>query len=437
MKQRIKLGVVCLTRNTFDHPAAGELYRGILKDLSALEQIDLCALETPIMEPEEAIAAGRRFAAEQVDGIAAISGTFHLGHLLLEIRKYADKPLLLWGLPELPYNGGKIRLNSVCGVNLNASNLVKSGITDFTYTVGGRIDEDWVDAVRMIRALRDSHVGILGYRAHGFFNVGVDELAMYHKFGAIVDHYELTDLWNQPVPKELAERYAAVMRGAFDTGAVPSDKQDKVAELAAKFRAFADERNLTALAVRCWPEFANGYGIAPCAAMSVAQSDDLLLSCEGDLDCAITMIAHRAAGAETPFMADLSQVNPEDNSALMWHCGVAPCNLADGVCSCTLDTYHAGGRGVTAGFVMKSGQISMSRLDSVNGCYRMFNRRGEAVPMPKELTGTYAKVRFEEPMQRVLDTVIYSGLAHHVSMVYGDYSKALSIFARLKGLEAL
>ena len=45
MKQRIKLGVVCLTRNTFDYVAAGELYQGILKDLSALEQIDLCALE--------------------------------------------------------------------------------------------------------------------------------------------------------------------------------------------------------------------------------------------------------------------------------------------------------------------------------------------------------------------------------------------------------
>lgn len=437
MKQHIKLGVVCLIRNTFDYVAAGELYESILGDLRALEQIDLTAIEQPIMEPDEAVAAGRRFATEQVDGIAVISGTFHLGHLLLEIKKYADKPLLLWGLPELPYNGGKIRLNSVCGVNLNASNLVKSGITDFTYTVGSRIDEDWVDAVRMIRALRESRVGILGYRAHGFFNVGVDELSMYRKFGVIVDHYELADLWNQNAPKEFVEQYGAIMRGAFDAGTVPGEKQVKVAELAAKFRAFADERELSAIAVRCWPEFASGYGIAPCAAMSVVQSDDLLLSCEGDLDCAITMIAHRAAGAETPFMADLSQVNPEDNSALMWHCGVAPCNLRDGVCNCTLDTYHAGGRGVTAGFVMKSGRINMSRLDSVNGRYRMFNRRGEALPMQKELTGTYAKVRFEEPMQQLLDTIIYNGLAHHVSMVYGDFSKPLSIFARLMGLEVL
>lgn len=437
MKQRIKLGVICLTRNTFDYQAAGELYRNILDDLRAMPQIDLCAIEQPIMEPDEAISSGRFFASQQVDGIAVISGTFHLGHLLLEIKKYADKPILLWGLPELPYNGGKIRLNSACGVNLNASNLVKSGIKDFTYIIGMKIDEDWVDAVRMIRALKDSHIGIIGYRAHGFFNVGVDELAMYQKFGTLIDHFELTDLWNQPAPKEAVDKYTALMRSSFDTGAISPEKQNQVTELAAKFHAFAAERKLTAIAVRCWPEFAASYGISPCAAMSLAQSDDLLLSCEGDLDCAITMIAHSAAGAETPFMADLSQVNPEDNSALMWHCGVAPCNLTDGVCSPTLDTYFAGGRGVTAGFVMKSGAINMSRLDSINGHYRLFNRRGEAIPMQKELSGTYAKVRFEEPMQSVLDTVIYSGLAHHVSMVYGDYSKALSIFARLKGLEVL
>jgi L-fucose isomerase-like protein len=324
---------------------------------------------------------------------------------------------LLWALPELPYNGGKIRLNSICGVNLNASNMVKSGVTDFTYTVGSSIDQNWVDAIRMIRALKDSHVGIIGSHAHGFFNVGVDELAMYQKFGVIVDHYDLTDLWNTSAKPELVEKYKSVMLGAFDVSSVAAEKQTKVAELAAKFAA--------------------GYGIAPCAAMSVVQSDDLLLSCEGDLDCAITMIAHRAAGAETPFMADLSQVNIEDNSALMWHCGVAPCNLSDGVCNCTLDTYHAGGRGVTAGFVMKSGLMNMSRLDSINGHYRMFNRRGEALPMAKELSGTYAKVRFEQPMQSLLDDVVYSGLAHHVSMVYGDFSKPFSIFSRLKGLEVL
>lgn len=434
MKQMVKLGVVCLVRNTFDHSAAALLYQDILKDLAGLENAELAAVEHPIMEPEEAERAGSYFAAQEVDGIAVISGTFHLGHLLLEIKKRADKPLLLWGLPELPYNGGKIRLNSVCGVNLNASNLVKSGITDFTYQVALKIDQDWVDAVRMIRALRNSRIGLIGSRAHGFFNVDVDELAMYRKFGATIDYHTLRSLWETRPEEETVQHYQSVMQERLDVSAVTLEQQRKVAELAAKFRAFKKNNQLTAIAVRCWPEFAAGYGIAPCAAMSLVQDDDDLIACEGDLDCTITMIAHRAAGAPTPYMADLSQVNPEENHALMWHCGVAPCSLKDRESAATLDTYHAGGRGVTVGFVMKSGPINISRLDSVNGQYRLFHREGEAIPMDKLLAGTYARVRFKEPMQKLLDDVIYSGIAHHVSMVYGDYSRALKIFARLKGI---
>ncbi|WDC85307.1 hypothetical protein PL321_07655 [Caloramator sp. mosi_1] len=97
-----------------------------------------------------------------------ISGTFHLGHLALILNKEIRKPILLWAFNELPYNGGKIRLNSVCGVNLNASNLYKSGCDNFICIVSDRIDTEWIDALRMKKALEDAHIGLVGYNAHGF-----------------------------------------------------------------------------------------------------------------------------------------------------------------------------------------------------------------------------------------------------------------------------
>lgn len=437
MKGNIRLGVVCLARNTFDFAAAGELYSGILEDLSKLENVSVCAVKQLVMEVSDAEKAAAELYENKVDGIAVISGTFHLGHLALEIKKRVDKPLLLWGLPELPYNGGKIRLNSVCGVNLNASNLVKSGINDFTYTIGESIDENWLDAVRMTAALKSAKVGILSYRAHGFFNLDIDELALYKKFGVLIDHYELEQVWNYRIDEKERDGFAKIIDEKFDTSGITPRQTGLVADLAARLKAFIRDNGLSALAIRCWPEFAAGFGIAPCAAMSLIQSQDIVLACEGDIDCALTMLCHRAAGAETPFMADLSQVNLKEDFALMWHCGVAPSNLCDGKCSATLDTYFAGGRGVTAGFVMKSGGINMARLDSINGHYRLFQEKGSAVPMQKLLTGTYAKVSFDKPMKQVLDKVIYTGVAHHVSMVYGDYTQAMMIFARLNGIEVL
>ncbi len=435
MKQRIKLGVVCLTRNTFDYVAGQEIYDGILQDMAKLENVELVAIKDTIMNPNEAKEAGKTFASNMVDGIVIISGTFHLGHLALEIKNICDKPVFLWGLPELPYNGGKIRLNSVCGVNLNASNLTKSGYTDFTYTVSNTIDENWVDAIRMIVALKTAKIGIVGYRADGFFNVGVDELALYKKFGCLTDHYELQDLFDTEYSQEDYEKYTKKIDAVYNTSGINATQKEKVAVLASKMKAFMDANGVKVLAVRCWPEFAKGFGISPCAGMSLLQDEDYILACEGDIDCGLTMLCHQAVGAKTPFMADLSQVNIEENFALMWHCGVAPCSLCDKVCVPTLDTYFAGGKGVTAGFVMKSGDINMARLDSINGSYRLFQEKGEAIPMEKLLTGTYAKVRFENQMNVVLDRVVYSGIAHHVSMVYGDFTKSFKIFAKLLKIE--
>ena len=437
MKQNIKLGVVCLTRHTFDFNAAADLYKGILNDLSKIEALDVCAYEKIIMTQDEAIEVGKYFASNLVDAVAVISGTFHLGHLVLEIKKICDKPLLLWGLPELPYNGGKIRLNSVCGVNLNASNLTKAGYTDFTYTVSSKIDEDWLDAIRMMVALKTANVGIIGYRADGFFNVGIDELATYKKFGCLVNHYELSEIFNYAEDKEVIAFYDAKIRKIFNTSAVTEDQIKKVTSLCSKLKNFIKDKNITVLAIRCWPEFAAGFGISPCAAMSLLQDEGYIIACEGDIDCGLTMLAHKAAGAITPFMADLSQVNLEEGTALMWHDGVAPCSLCDGICTPTLDTYFAGGKGVTAGFVMKYGDINMARLDSVNGTYRLLQEKGTALPMDKILAGTYAKVQFEHDMKSVLDRVIYSGIAHHVSMVYGDFTKPFAIFAKLANIEVL
>ena len=37
------------------------------------------------------------------------------------------------------------------------------------------------------------------------------------------------------------------------------------------------------------------------------------------------------------------------------------------------------------------------------------------------------------PGQTVLDKVIYNGIAHHISMAYGEFHRPFEILARMKG----
>lgn len=437
MKQKIKLGVVCLARTTFDFNAAKEIYDGIKNDLQKILNVEWHFIEDLVIEVPEAQQAAVKLISKNVDALVVISGTFHLGHLVLELDKVIKKPILLWGLNELPYNGGKIRLNSVCGVNLNASNLYKAGNRQYYAIVSDNIDENWVDAIRIKVALSKAHIGIAGFRAHGFFNLGIDELKTYHETGMILDHYELSDIYQVVVSDAEVNKREEQIEKNFDVVELNEYQIRKVAELTAKLKKFVDDQKLSGLAVRCWPEFAGNFGISPCAAMSILQAEDYVLGCEGDIEGTLSMIAHKAVGAETPFLADLSQVDLNEDFALMWHCGVAPCNLWDETCVRSLETYFAGGKGVTADFVMKSGPVMMMRIDSACGKYRLFMEEGQAMPMPKQLSGTYAKVRFENHIKAVLDKVIYNGIAHHVSMAYGNYTQSFKIFAAIMGWEVI
>jgi len=433
LKQKICVGLVCLARKTFDYKAAEEIYIRIKEDLKKIELVQWEIIPDLLIEVEDAQDAAHRLASKEIDALVCISGTFALGHLILELNKVIKKPILLWGLEELPYDGGKIRLNSVCGINLNASNLYKAGVKNYQVVIGNHIDEDWLNAIRISKAFSTNRIGIIGYRAKGFFNLDFDELDLYKQLGVLVDHFELDEIYNYEVNKDKVEERVQQVKSIFDVSEITEQQVLKVADLTAKFDSFMNKHQLGAIAIRCWPEFAGNFGISPCAAMSILQSEDKILTCEGDLLGSLSMLAHKAIGGETPFLADFSQVNIKENFGLLWHCGVAPCNLWDGKCIRSLDSYFAGGKGVTADFVMKSGEISMLRIDYTPGEYRIFLQKANGIPMDKDLKGTYVKVKFEDNVRDVLDKIIQNGIAHHISIVYGDHIKPLEIFAKLKG----
>lgn len=437
MKGHVKIGVCCLVRYTFDAQAAQEIYQNTKKELTALENIECVFIDEPVVEVSDAQAAAKVFKANDVDGVIIISGTFHLGHLALTIDHAVNKPVLLWAYDELPYDGGKIRLNSVCGVNLNASNLYKSGNDTFVAHVGNTVDENWIDALRMKTAIERAHVGIIGYRAHGFFNLGIDELRTFNETGVLLDHFEISDLYSQEVTDEEVKWGKDLVTTNFNDQFITEEQVNCVARLVASAQKFLTTNKLDAVAVRCWPEFAADYGVAPCAAMSVLQSLGYIMACEGDVEGALSMLAARAAGAETPFLADLSQVNQVENYALMWHCGVAPANLWDQKSDRSLSDYFAGGKGITADFVLKPGHVNIMRIDSARSKTRVFFEAGEAKSMDKVLKGTYAKVQFDATITQLLETVTTTGVAHHVALVYGDYTKVYKTFARLMKWETI
>ena len=435
--RKARIGVVCLTRKTYDYETAFSLYLSRCLEMEKDTSVQWKIYKENVIEPEDALRAIHYLLQEEVDAVIMVSGTFHLGHLALMINDALKKPILLWGFDELPYNGGKIRLNAVCGVNLDASNLYKAGVDNFVVTIGDKVDENWIKAIKGLVAIKTTTIGIVGYRAQGFYNVGIDELNLYKNTGLLINHYEISDLFKMQASEEVIQKEKEYILSSFDVSQLNDKQVDLVARLVASTLLFLKEKNVDALAIRCWPEFAATYGISPCAMMSILQGRGILLACEGDVEALISMICVKALGEATPFMADLSQVNFKEDYALLWHCGVAPCSLWDKKCIRSLDTYSAGGKGVTAGFVLKEGDFSIFRIDTARGKTRLFYEEGTALPMEKLLTGTFAKVKFTHSVKDVLDKVVNNGIAHHVIMGYIRYKEVIKILAKLMNWDVI
>ncbi|MCP4762120.1 MAG: fucose isomerase, partial [archaeon] len=301
MRQLISIGVICFARKTFDYNAALDIFKKIQKNLEQIKEINWEFIPELIIEIEDAKKAAVELTSKKIDALICISGTFHLGHLILEVTNIIKTPLLLWGLNELPYDGGKIRLNSVCGINLDTSILYKSGLKNYHYIIGDDVDQDWIDAIRIIKSFSTAKIGIAGEHAEGFLNLYVDEEILAKETGILVDHHTIQDIFIEEIDKnDVIERLKQI-KSFFNLDDINDNQAEKVAELTEKLKKFYDKNDLSALTIRCWPEFAVEYGISPCAAMSILQSEGYLIACEGDILGAASMLAHVAIGSETPF----------------------------------------------------------------------------------------------------------------------------------------
>lgn len=445
MREKINLGLVGFVRSTYDADKGNEIYETAVRELEKkIENINLFGWKGVIEYPEELDEAINFFNAKGLDGFILMSATFHLGQLALKVAKNMKIPLLIWALPEPPYNGGRVRLNSLVGAHLDCSNLYKSGFNNYEF-IYGNVEEEpfinkikaWIDTLRIIKKWTNTKIGYIGSHVQGFYNIDVYEPDIIKEIDAEIEYIPLNDLFFKKAKEQEILEEAKNINNIYNYGDnMTDDRMEKVANLSLTFKDLEKSKNYAGMAIRCWPEFANTYGISPCAAMSYFMPEHIPVACEGDIEGSLGMIAYKAIGCDEIFLADVSQLFEKEDSFLLWHCGVAPYNTWDQKSEKTLDTYFAGGKGVTVGFVLKPGPVTISRIDYSRGKFRLLVFEGEALPMDKELKGTFVKVKVPNA-KKIFETMVSKGVAHHVVLGYGNYAQTLKNVAKIKNWEII
>ena len=450
------IGVVALGRTTFDVPFAEQIAADAFARLDRLGFTTVGPREL-LCDADAVKAALPALKAQPLDRLLLLQVTFTDAVMTVALAREIDAPIALWGFPE-PRTGGRLRLNSLCGINLAAHALGKAGkdagylfaspdaadVEDglaalvsgkaqlaFAPAAGGAADE--AGGARILRALKRAKIGVFGVHPDGFDTCEYDPVGLAELTGASVEARPLSDIFERARKIDggrIAEIHAETARHVADLNEMEPEPLDKSLRAYAALSDLAAEGGYTGLSVRCWPEFFTDYGCAACGAMAMVSGSGVPCACEADVFGNLSSQMLQSLSDEPVFMADLVDVDTADDTAVLWHCGLAPATMADPDTGVRAGIHSNRRKPLLHEFPLKPGRITVARLSQSRNLVRLILAGGEMVKRPQSFSGTSGVVRFDRPTAEVLAGVMTEGLEHHYSFAYGEHRPALRAAAR-------
>jgi L-fucose isomerase-like protein len=434
-----EIAFVSIIRTTFDVPFATEMTDRARK---RLEQAGfaLTGTTTPLTTLEEAHSAAQELAALHPDFVLIFQATFADSTMVQAIAQAVDAPLLLWAVPEA-LSGGRLRLNSLCGINLGGHALKRAGVVyDTLYaapeeeTVLTKIESFW-RAARTRTLLKGARFGRVGEHPAGFETCAYDAPALQERFGVDIVPIDLREgVFEQA--RAISAEATAIVKEQLATrvdGLEQMQAEPTHGTLSAylTMQQIAKRDHLNGFAVRCWPEFFTELGCAACGAMSLLSDEMTPASCEADVNGTITQYMLQSISGAPAFGCDIVALDAELDTLVLWHCGLAPLSMAnpDQVPGVTIHSNRK--LPLLMEFTLKPGTVTLARLSHARGSYTLVIGKAEMIAAPPAFSGTSGRVRFSREASAVLDTILSEGLEHHVSLTYGDHVTALLALAHM------
>lgn len=443
------IGFACVARPTFAVEYAREAAMQAfvaLADLSwpVVGNADL------LMDAQSAREAAIALHAQSPDLLVILCATFSDASMAVELTSLLDAPVCLWALREPGPVGDRLWLNSLCGVNIASHALQKAGhIIQYIYGNPGEPGllaplAAFARAAATRKRLRSSRIGLVGQAPTGFYGCQFDELELARVIGTSVAQIDLNSVFAAASEAPASAVEAAITSTAERSPSLHRLEQERPVEVRrfgeayVVLREYLQTQQLDGLAVRCWPEFPQQFGLMPCATLGRLADDGFVCACEADMHGAVTLLALRWLSGAAPLLADLVAMDEAANTVALWHCGNAPACLArEG--EEPLLTVHCNRRiGVAGNFAIRPGPATLARLGVGSQGYRLLAVEGELLDEPaNRFMGNTAVFRPNGEAQLLLNTIMTDGWEHHMVVVAGHIVAELDALAHLLGIEAV
>ena len=454
-----RLGILPLARPNFDVPFAEEVAAKAFASLDASGH----AIVGPrglLFDAAAAEAAMQDLKDKALDLVLLLQVTFTDASMTAKIAASLDEPMAIWAFPE-PRTGGRLRLNSFCGLNLAAHALGLKG-REFGYLysapdaagVGSALDEilaggrrgdnampsepsgDDAKGAAIVAKIRGARIGRLGEHPAGFDTCDYDEGRLRALADISVEPIELTRLFDlaRDAPEPAVASARAVARSdVTGLAGVNAAELDRSLRLKSALDRMREEGGYSAFAVRCWPETFTEYGGAVCAPVAMMGEKGIPCACEADVYGALTSLILQEASGGPAFLVDVVDIDAEEGSTVVWHCGQAPISMHDPEFEPRAAIHSNRRMPLLYEFPLKPGRVTLARVSQARGEEKLVIAGGEMVRAPLPFSGTSGTLRTDAPARGLLETIVGARLEHHMALVYGDVRAELrSVAAALR-----
>ncbi len=380
-----------------------------------------------------------KFVKARVDALFIPHCDFGEEQCVTTVAAALKVPTLLWGARDERPNSFEARgRDTQCGM-FACSKVLRRYNVKFSYIWNCEIESDdfangydsFIRVANVVKTVKSLRIAKFGARPQPFMSCmdNVGELATRYGVTTVpISPVAVANLADEIIAaneKEYVD-YLADFSARFETE-MPKEKVARSAALTLAAERLMEKNNCTVGAMECWPAAAI-YGAPVCPTLGEMADRGYPISCETDVNGAITMAILRAVvlNRQAEFLADLTIRHPEnENAELLWHCGPFAYSLKKESSAARLVDGQES-------FILRDGELTLCRFDEVDGKHYLFCGEGHTTDGP-ETTGTYLWLEVDN-WKRWEEKLIFGPYIHHVGGTYGSYKKELREAARYLGM---
>lgn len=429
-----------------------------------------------VIVAEDANQAVRSLEAEKVDFILLQCTSFSAGFLAPIFARAKGAYLGLWAIPEdyhqdgcKPLEFGCVPFNSLCSINMYAG-IIGHYLNEYKVPMkwffGDGEDPLFVErfritvrALQAIKSMRASKVALIGGIAPGFDDLYDDERKLIRLFDGMQinrlhEYGELKALALSQTGDAVAAKVEALKAEATHINQHAYQYLETNARFALAYNEFLAKYGYDSVAISCWPKFQDDFQYSICSVVGEINDKGVVAACEGDLTSAVSMLMLKYLSNDITTLLDLSAMDQQDNTLLMWHCGPTSKRFCE-KCGYSLSLNYSGkahipgqepvGTAVVRDMVFDPGRVTFARLTGEMD--QMFLMDGAVIDHEKKSffgsRGWVGDLRLNRQSISALDllnTILVQRFQHHFPMVKGDYTKEVSelmAWMNLKPIQAV